>query len=453
MSAEQPTPADERPDMKSQQGVAVLLVVLCLAIIAPFTASFNYQARVDWQSAINVRDEVAARQVQRGATSLSLLLFEIQRMVFNQKQFRDMMGTMDITQVAPYLMSVFGTQDGAEGLGALVGLNTSALKDLALFEGGFEYRVAAESGKINVNCLSLQVADQEQDNPAGRTVETLEALMLPTLYDPYFEEEKADGQFYTRSDILMAMADYIDDDRNAFDLVRLRSGSRGEDYRYQQLFDPYQERNARLDSVEELHLVQGIDDDWMEAFGHELTVYGGCKVNLNFASAEQIALVIRHAVSEQDKFKTEGENFLLKTLPLANWVLEQREFSLFSKLEDFKEMIAKPDEFISPLAMLTDADDPQNLPMIPEGIEVRVNHGKNEAGDEWGGLEDLATVAPETVYRVEVITEFGAVQKRLVGVYDMNYVRANAPTNQQSTPSGAPMPQQTKGAWLYLREE
>lgn len=454
MSAEQPTPAGKRPDMKSQQGVAVLLVVLCLAIIAPFTASFNYQARVDWQSAINVRDEVAARQVQRGATSLSLLLFEIQRMVFNQKQFRDMMGTMDITQVAPYLMSVFGTQDGAEGLGALVGLNTSALKDLALFEGGFEYRVAAESGKINVNCLSQQVADQEEDNPAGRTVETLEALMLPTLYDPYFEEEKADGQFYTRSDILMAMADYIDDDRNAFDLVRLRSGSRGEDYRYQQLFDPYQERNARLDSVEELHLVQGIDDDWMEAFGHELTVYGGCKVNLNFASAEQIALVIRHAVSEQDKFKTEGENFLLKTLPLANWVLEQREFSLFSKLEDFKDMIAKPDEFISPLAMLTDADDPQNLPLIPEGIEVRVNHGKNgETGDEWGGLEDLATVAPETVYRVEVITEFGAVQKRLVGVYDMNYVRANAPTNQQSTPSGAPMPQQTKGAWLYLREE
>ena len=442
-----------RPDMKSQQGVAVLLVVLCLAIIAPFTASFNYQARVDWQSAINVRDEVSARQVQRGATSLSLLLFEIQRMVFNQKQFRDMMGTMDITQVAPYLMSVFGTQDGAEGLGALVGLNTSALKDLALFEGSFEYRVTAESGKINVNCLAIQGKADDKDNPAGRTVETLEALMLPTLYDPYFEEEKADGQFYTRSDILMAMADYVDDDRNRFDLVRLRSGSRGEDYRYQQLFDPYQERNARLDSVEEMHLIQGIDDDWMEAFGHELTVYGGCKVNLNFASAEQIALVIRHSVSATDKWKTEGENFLLKTLPLANWVLEQREFSLFSKLDDFKEMIAKPDDFISPLAMLTDADEPQNLPQIPEGIEVRVNSGKNEeSGDEWGGLADLATVAPENVYRVEVITEFGAVSKRLVAVYDMNYVRANVPTNQ-STPSGAPMPAQTKGAWLYIREE
>ena len=66
------------------RGIAVLLVLACLAILAPFTASFNYQARVDWQSAVNVRDEVAARNIQRGAMQLSLLLFEIQRMVFNQ---------------------------------------------------------------------------------------------------------------------------------------------------------------------------------------------------------------------------------------------------------------------------------------------------------------------------------------------------------------------------------
>ncbi|MBL4687779.1 MAG: general secretion pathway protein GspK [Nannocystaceae bacterium] len=421
-----------------QHGVAVLMVLACLAIIAPFTATFNYQARVDFQSAINLRDEVAARQVQRGAMSLSLLLFEIQRMVFNQRQFRDMMGTMDITQVAPYLMSVFGTRDGAEGLGALVGLNTSALQDLALFEGSFEYRVTAESGKININCMAVQAKADDADNPAGRVTETLEALMLPTLYDPFFEEEKADGQFYTRSDILIALADYIDDDRNAFDLVKLRSGSRQEDYRYQQLFDPYTPRNARLDSVDELQLVQGIDDDWMAAFGHELTVYGGCKVNLNFASAEQIALVIRHSVAADDKWKTEGENFLLMTLPLANWLMEQREYSLFSKLEDFKTMIAEPDQFLSPLAALSSVEQPQNLPRVPQGIEVRVKGGDREDGSRWGGLEDLATVAPETMYRVEVITEFGAVAKRVVGVYDMAYSRANS---------------QGKGAWLYIREE
>ena len=334
---------------RRQGGIAVLIVLACLAIVAPFTAAFNYQARVDWQSSINVRDEVTARQIQRGAMNLSLLLFEIQRLVFNQRQFRDMMGTMDITQVAPYLMSAFGTPDGLETLGGFAGVNTQPLQELAISGGTFEFRVTAESGKINVNCLANQGAADDPNNPAGRVTETIEALILPTLYDPLFEEEKADGQYYTRSDILRAMADYIDDDENAFDLVRLRSGSQQETYRYQQLYDPYMARNGRLDSIEELHLVQGIDDDWMAAFSHELTTYGKCKVNLNFASAEQIALVLRHSVDARDKWMTEGENFLLKTLPLANYIVEFRTFSLFSKLEDFKEFVAQPDAAMNPL--------------------------------------------------------------------------------------------------------
>ena len=65
-----------------QHGIAVLLVLACLAVLAPFMATMGMQARVDWQSSINVRDEVAARQIQRGAMQLSLLLFEVQRMVF-----------------------------------------------------------------------------------------------------------------------------------------------------------------------------------------------------------------------------------------------------------------------------------------------------------------------------------------------------------------------------------
>lgn len=426
--------------VRGQMGIAVLMVLICLAMLAPLTASFNYQSRVDWQSAINVRDEVAARQIQRGSMQLSLLLFEIQRMVFNQKQFRDFMGNWDITQVAPYLMSVFGTPDGAEGLGALAGVDTSAFGELAIEGGSFEYRVYAESGKINVNCLAKQAKKGARNNPAGRTVESLEALMLPTIYNPLFEEEKADGQFYTRTQILQGMADYIDDDTLGFDLVKLRSTSGTERYRYSELHDPYQSRNGYLDSVEELHLVEGIDDDWMAAFGHELTTYGECKVNINFASAEQIALVIRHSVENQFRDKVEGENFLLKVMPLANYVVESREFSLFQDLDGFKEMVSKPDQFISPLAALGgDVEDNQNLPRIPEGIPVKIRPPQGEDSEEGsGGLTEVATVKPERTYTIEVITEVGAVTKRLTATYDMQYARSQT---------------QGKGAWLYIRED
>ncbi len=430
----QPDPAQaKQAPRKDQLGVAIIMVLICLAIMLPFTASFNYKARVDWQSAVNHGDDVRARAIQRGAVQLSVLLFELQRMVFNQKQFREFAGAMDITQVAPYLMSIFGSSDGAEGLGALVGIDTSALNELSLDGGGgFELRVEAESGKLNVNCLAIE--KDGQNSPRARTVQTIEAMMLPTLYDPLFDEEKADGQRYARNDVLAALVDYIDDDLSRFDVYRLSSSSQDEVYRYSQLRDPYLARNARLDSIDELHLVEGIDDDWMTAFGSELTVYGGskCKVNLNFASAEQIALVIKHSVSNADRYKTEGENFLTMTMPMANFVIE--------KLDDFKELVMKPDQAVNPMMFLnSDPDATATLPKIPTPIEVRVKGGsRKDTGDKWGGLQDVATVEPERIYRLEIITTVGSVRKRLTAIYDIKYARSQS---------------QGEGAWLYYRED
>lgn len=432
-----------RPRARGEHGIAILMVIACLAVLLPFTAAFNYTTRVDWQAALNLRDEVAARNLHRGGMRLSLLLFELQRMVFNQKQFRKMLGTWDITQVAPYLMSAFGSKDGHEGIAGLVGLDATTFKDLAIEHGGFEIRVEAESGKLNVNCLAQ--AGQGKDNSQARTVQTLEAMLMPTLYDPLFDEEKLDGQRYSRGDVIRAIVDYIDDDIKAFDMVKLASASTQERYRYTELFDPYQPRNARLDSIEELHLVQGVDDDIMTAIAADLTAYGGCKVNLNFASADQIALVLRQSVTATDKWKTEGENFLLKTLPLARYIVDSRTFSLFADLKAFKEIAGKPDKFISPLAALGGAAasaaamNRANLPRIPEGIEVLENSEEDkQTGETRLGLNDVATIAPERVYRLEIIADVGAVKKRVTAVYDMQYARSQS---------------KGTGAWIYLRED
>lgn len=427
-----------------EHGVALLMVLACIAVLLPFTASFSYTTRVDWQAAINLRDEVSARNLYRGGLRLSLLLFELQRMVFNQKQFRQMLGTWDITQVAPYLMSAFGSKDGHEGIAGLVGLDDSTFKDLAIEHGGFEIRVEAESGKLNVNCLAQ--TGQGKDNPQARVVETLEAMLMPTLYDPLFDEEKGDGQRYTRADVIRAIVDYIDEDIKGWDMVKLASSSTQERYRYTELFDPYEPRNARIDSIEELHLVQGVDDDLMTAIASDLTVYGGCKVNLNFASADQIALVLRHAVTAEDKWKTEGENFLIKTLPLARYVVDSRTFSLFADMKAFKDFVEKPDQFMNPLAALggggsaAQALNRANLPRIPEGMQIRENSEEDkDSGEKFGGLSDIATVAPERVYRIEIIAEVGAVKKRLTAIYDMQFARSEGPKGT--------------GAWLYLRED
>ena len=52
--------------------------------------------------------------------------------------------------------------------------------------------------------------------------------------------------------------------------------------------------------------------------------------------------------------------------------------------------------------------------------------------------KDIATIAPERVYRIEIITEVGGVRKRVEAVYDMQFGRSQS--------AG-------KGAWLYYRED
>ena len=96
---------------------------------------------------------------------------------------------------------------------------------------------------------------------------------------------------------------------------------------------------------------------------------------------------------------------------------------------------------MSPLALLQGEDASPSSAMnvrIPEGMEVRVSPGTRKDGTRWGGLEEVATVAPERIYRVEIVTQVGAVRKRLTAVYDMQFPRSQS--------AG-------KGAWLYYRED
>jgi type II secretory pathway component PulK len=454
-TGERATP--DLPPARRERGVALILVVAGLAMIMPLMVDFGYRTNVDWQSAVNQGDEIRARNVERGAMRLSILMFELQRMVFNKKQFREFVGNIDVTQVAPYLMSVFGSKDGLTDIGGLAGVQTSALGDFSLGENlQFEVRLEAESGRVNVNCLAQGAREGDKNRAQERTILTLSSIMQPVLYNPLFEEEKSNGQRYRREDVLGQLVDYIDDDRSAFDPVRMTSSSQNESARTEQLRDPYQYRNARIDSIDELHLVEGIDDDWMAAFGGYLTAWGECKVNLNFASPELIATVIASTVTPEDEWKVKGDNFLLNARRLANFVVQSREFSLFKETKDFAELVAHPDQFMSPLSSMLSASGGSALAAerdaqvaelntyIPQGVNLVLKGAGGENADSQSddsarrSLDDVATVKPEHVYRLEITTSVGAVRKRLTAVYDLNFARTQ---------------KAGKGAWLYVREE
>jgi general secretion pathway protein K len=94
----------------------------------------------------------------------------------------------------------------------------------------------------------------------------------------------------TRQDLLVYLRDWIDDNEQTSSLaasfpagtcVMLTPGNRSpfedgfgdENQPYQKGENRYKAKNARMDSLDELYLVAGVDDAFMAAFGDALTVY------------------------------------------------------------------------------------------------------------------------------------------------------------------------------------
>jgi general secretion pathway protein K len=114
----------------------------------------------------------------------------------------------------------------------------------------------------------------------------LMALFLPAEYDELFEETDEEGALHDRDDTVAALIDWADADTNAF-------GAGGaEDASYEMRKNPYSRKNAPYDSLEEIMLVNGVDDDFWTAFvdpepehpeARALTVWGSGKINPNTA--------------------------------------------------------------------------------------------------------------------------------------------------------------------------
>src|SRR5205823_4233159 len=119
------------------------------------------------------------------------------------------------------------------------------------------------------------------------------ALISDPRFNYLFEYPDANGQIIDRIEVVRAIIDFIDPDPTLYG-----TPSSAEDYRYDQLVDPYYIKNNKLDTLEELHLVKGVGDEFMELFGSALTVYGSdpagaSTVNLNDADAVLIKALIR----------------------------------------------------------------------------------------------------------------------------------------------------------------
>jgi general secretion pathway protein K len=305
--------------------VALVMVLGSLAILAVMLTEFQDETSADLGHALSERDGIKAEYAAKSGVALARLLIASEPTIRKAIAPLFMMMRRGPPQIPVWeftdsVMGAFNDEHGAKRFTALSGANLSEGENLGMDGAGFEIVVVDEDSKLNLNSAAKGDAFAQQ-----RLAIQVLGLLSGPQFNPLFEEQDAKGNFTTREQVCSAIVDWTDPDQDNYpcDLSGQYIASGAEDAFYQLLDEPYERKNAAFDSLEELHLVRGVSDDFWAAFiepdpltpkKRVATVWGQGKVNVNTANPQTLlALICGSAVAETPLCADEAEqmNFLM----------------------------------------------------------------------------------------------------------------------------------------------
>jgi general secretion pathway protein K len=286
------------------------MVLGAIAIMIVMLAEFQDDAGAEFVSATSTRDSVQAEYFARSAVNLSRLLVAAEPTMRQAITPIFMLLKQNPPQLpvwvyADRILGAFNDKEASQDFAGLAGLDMSLGKNLGLKGGRFEVVIVDEDAKINVNMgASNEIAHI-------RLAKELMSRMGPIQYNPLFEQRDSSGNYNDRLATCSALIDWADPDEQLYscDLTAAPSSNAVEDAWYQLLPKPYRRKNAPYDSLEELHRVRGITDDFWSTFvdpdptdpkKREMTVWGQGAVNVNTANALTLYAIVCSGAPQAD---------------------------------------------------------------------------------------------------------------------------------------------------------
>lgn len=286
-------PASARPARK--RGVAIIMVQLILLLMITVVADFQYNSFIDYKLAINARDELQAEYNALSAMRMRSLLL---------KQSRKLKGAM-------------------EALGAAVGMDKSAMPPIGQLiemipvECGLMSAITREAGvdkddeKDNVDffkgeCIATAVSEHSKisinmlANRSNKKNDEVRLMLLGLLSgkknEKHFENDDLNGvHAESPVELVAALTDWVDNDDDQFGTT-----ASDEERHYGLLRDPYRPKNAPYDSLAELQLVHGVDDELYALLANNVSIYtDNTKIELATAPLERIFVVGLPAILRQ----------------------------------------------------------------------------------------------------------------------------------------------------------
>lgn len=215
--------------VRNQKGVALVITLLVLTLLLTIILEFNLGMRVEARAAANFRDDMKAYYLAKSGITFAIALLE------------------ENARTEP-------NHDSLNELWA------QKIPTIPVGDGFVSVEISDEDSKINVNKLATGFGAVTGDN-------------MRTLMVRFLE------RFELKSELADTIADWIDQDDTE------RPNGAEKSY-YEGLETPYEAKNKPLDSLPELRLIKGMDNDTFDRIKKFLTVNSDGLININTTSKE-----------------------------------------------------------------------------------------------------------------------------------------------------------------------
>lgn len=284
----------------NNRGVALIIVLTGLTILAAFSSEFTYRTRVDVRVATNLERRTQAYFHARSGMEIGRLVITSQKMVDQALASFGISGKaagLELWRFAPKFVDVF-TSSSLEFMGFQL-MNLDGVRGVGIQRGGFELQIEPEDSRINVNSGST---DKEK-----RAIFT---KLYPVLAGQ-IDDAPMVGMDRKAAEVILNIIDWADPDDGRSDIDSngnlLSTAGSGENQNYSRW--GYRARNAKMDSLDELLMIEGVTDDIFCRFSNMLTVYNTDKINVNEADPFLIKAMVCDNLTT-DKLAVCGYNYM-----------------------------------------------------------------------------------------------------------------------------------------------
>lgn len=301
--------------MKSERGIALMMVISAIMLLSMIILEFVYETNVNYKIAVNEKERLQAYYLAESALNLMKVELKIDKQIKSAIASSPLAQSLQINLSQPMcqqfpfstaLIRAFfiggeipllpGGQEfeGTEKDQSATTFESESAQEFLSFDGDFDGTCADEASKFNINFFSG--LDPNQQTLLGVSqYDSYKIMMANFLKNERYRKLFEGITLGEIEEVVRNIADWEDKNDVINDLGYVTRGPEDSLYKDENDVKPL---NTKFLSLDQIHMVEGVDDTWFMPLEDMFTVFGENKINVCLAEDDVVWTLILTYISQ-----------------------------------------------------------------------------------------------------------------------------------------------------------